>query len=131
MYCQSTEVNNILTIKVVTEVIIVVAVWILVHIAVLYILYNISTRIGVGTRGGLWEGRGLGPLPPGTFCAKLYITITKVKSLATPSNFQFAPNATDSCICINIKLSLHQILDFSASFKHYELKKRFKKTTKR
>lgn len=130
MYCQSTEVNNILTIKVVTEVIIVVAVWILVHIAVLYVLYNISTRIGVGTRGGLWEGRGLGPLPspPRTFCAKLYITITKVKSLA---NFQFAPNATDSCICININLSLHQILDFSASFKHYELKKRLKKKTKR
>lgn len=128
MYCQSTEVNNILTIKVVTEVIIVVAVWIIVHIAVLYVLYNISTRIGVGTRGGYGREEGW-VAPPRTFCTKLYIpvTITKVKSLATPSNFQFAPNATDSCICINIKLSLHQILDFSASFKHYELKKSLNK----
>lgn len=72
-------------------------------------------------------GREEGWVPPRTFCAKLYITITKVKSLATPSNFQFAPNDTDSCICINIKLSLHQILDFSASFKHYELKKSLNK----
>lgn len=39
MYCQSTEVNNILTNKVVTEVIIVVAVWVFVHVAVAVVFF--------------------------------------------------------------------------------------------